>query len=120
MSQGLQSLLQVRHALGGPFDQTHRVPFGVEQSLQIGDQGFILALFLFPACALLSLPSPRRIAIFPLNLFESTTNRILGDSCIPSHFQKTSPFLRFERQKLSPLFLVDDGSHLLVFAFSLN
>jgi hypothetical protein len=91
----LQRLLQVGHALGGPFDQTHRVAFGIEQGLKIAEEGLVLGFFLFPACSLLSLPPSWHIAISPFKLLESTANRILGDACLLGYVQKTSPFLRF-------------------------
>ena len=49
MAFGLERLDQVRQRLGGPAHQAHRVALGLQELLQIGQQGWVGAHQLFSA-----------------------------------------------------------------------
>lgn len=71
--------LQMRHTLGRPFEEAHRIPFGVQQAFSIRQQGHILFDDRLSAASCLALSCSWSVLIPSLQFADAASDRILGD-----------------------------------------
>ena len=110
----LESFLQLGHTFRRPSQQAHGVAFGVQQPFQIGLQAGIVLLLLFSPSAFPSNPLSWSKLLACLQLLPSRFNGIFGDLCLSCHQDKVAALFGFQRQKLPPLLLVEQLTHLLI------
>ena len=117
MAFGLQRLDQVRQRLGGPAHQAHGVSLGFQDVLQVSQQRRVDARQFLSAC---SKQTDARswligLACFPFS--QAPFDRVERDACLPGDRAGAASSLRLGSQVVSPLLLIEQGVHLLVFLF---
>src|SRR6266516_1268128 len=111
----LEGFLQLRHTFGGPSNLAHWIAFRVQQRFQIGLQPGIVLLLLFSPSTFPSNPLSWSKLLSCFQLSPSCFDGIFGDPSLSCHQDKVPALFGFQRQKLPPLLLVEQLSHLLIF-----
>src|SRR5579875_667860 len=109
----LERLLEMTDALGGPLEQAHRVPLGVQESFQIDKQRRIERAQAFPPPAPAPDTIPRHVGVSALDLCDPRANGLAGHVCVTRHLTDpaTPQLLGFHREIKPPLPLVERGPH---------
>src|SRR5581483_10168268 len=109
----------MRNTLVRPPEQTHRIAFGFQQTLQILAQARIGFTDLLASSSRLALALSWRISFFCLDLSNTPPNRVGGSTCLLDHHADTPSLFGLQSQILPPLLLIEQCAHLLIFFSSI-
>ncbi len=112
----LKGFLQLGDTFRRPFQQTHRIAFGLQRVLPNRPASWDRV-----PPAFFSLPPPPRIRFPGVNRSPASNSRrpaliaIFGDPCFSCDQHDIPALFGFQRQKLPPLLLIEQLMHLLIF-----
>src|SRR5712691_13433603 len=116
MSLALERFLELAHRFGRPPHQALRIPFRLQQVLQIGTQRLVLGCDLLPPSTLPADATSWLIEVSCLQFLQSLADRLARDSRLAGHLAYPScpPSLGLSRYIQPPLSLIEHSVHHLV------